>query len=163
MVNIISIIQPLIARKEGNTRVMDPNIFIDDDGQAYLYFGNNGLRLVKLKEDMITRDGEISTLDVKNFHEGVWVFKRKGLYYVTYPSYFNKKANLLEYSVGKSPYGPFEHKGVIIDNNSRNVHHSIVEIKGKWYLFYHIEGPSPYERRVCVEYLNLMRMAQLSQ
>lgn len=146
--------KPLIARKEGNTRVMDPNIFIDDDGQAYLYFGNNGLRVVKLKEDMIIRDGEISTLDVKNFHEGVWVFKRKGLYYVTYPSYFNKKANLLEYSVGKTPYGPFEHKGVIIDNNSRNVHHSIVEIKGKWYLFYHIEGPSAYERRVCVENLN---------
>ena len=144
--------KPLIAKDEGGTRVMDPCIFIDDDAQAYLYFGQNQLCVVKLKPDMITRDGDIRQLPLTNFHEGIWVHKRKGLYYLSYPSYKgDMTANLLEYSIGKTPYGPFEYKGVIMDNRSRNVHHSIVEFKGQWYLFYHVQGPSPYERRVCME------------
>ena len=146
--------KPLIERDEGNTTVIDPCIFIDDDGQAYLYFGQDALRVVKLKNDMITKDGEIVEITATNFHEGAWMHKRNGLYYLSYPS--NKGdniANLLEYSIGKTPYGPFEYKGIIMDNRSRNVHHSIIEFNDKWYLFYHVQGPSPYERRVCLEYL----------
>ena len=143
--------RPLIARGEGGTRVMDPCIFIDDDGQAYLYFGQNALRVVKLKPDMVTRDGPIVALEVKRFHEGIWVHKRNGLYYLSYPSFENGRAAKMEYSIGRSPLGPFEHKGVILDNNSRNVHGSITEFRGQWYLFYHVQGPSPYERRVCLE------------
>ena len=145
--------KPLIGRNEAAVRSIDPNIFIDDDGQAYLYFGNDhdSLAVVKLKQDMITRDGPIQIITVKNFHEGIWVHKRAGLYYFSYPSYRGDMvANLMEYSVAKSPLGPFEYKGVILDNRSRNVHGSIVEFKGKWWLFYHIAGPSAYERRVCV-------------
>jgi hypothetical protein len=59
----------------------------------------------------------------------------------------------MEYSMAKSPLGPFDYQGVILDNHSRNVHGSITEFKGQWYLFYHVAGPSPYERRVCVERL----------
>lgn len=144
--------KPLIAKGEGGTTAMDPNIFIDDDGQAYLYYGQGQLCVVKLKQDMITKDGEITQIPLHNFHEGIWMHKRNGLYYLSYPSdKGDKVANLLEYSIGKTPYGPFEYKGIIIDNRSRNVHHSIVEFKGKWYLFYHVQGPSPYERRVCME------------
>lgn len=145
--------KPLIGRDVvPGIGVFDPNIFIDDDGQAYLYFGNSHdkLAVVKLKKDMITRDGPIQVLDVKNYHEGIWVHKRKGLYYLSYPSYVGDKiANLMEYSTAKGPLGPFEYKGVILDNRSRNVHGSIVEFKKKWWLFYHVQGPSPYERRVC--------------
>jgi len=119
-----------------------------------LYYGQNSLRLVKLKADMITKDVEIKTIPLHNFHEGIWMHKRNGLYYLSYPSDKGDKiANLLEYSIGKSPYGPFEYKGIIMDNRSRNVHHSIVKFKDKWYLFYHVQGPSPFERRVCVESL----------
>ena len=145
--------KPLIGRNEAGIRSIDPNIFIDDDGQAYLYFGNSHDRVavVKLKKDMITRDGPIQVLEVKNYHEGIWVHKRQGLYYFSYPSYKGDlTANLLEYSVAKSPTGPFEYKGVILDNRSRNVHGSITEFKGKWWLVYHVAGPSPYERRVCL-------------
>jgi arabinoxylan arabinofuranohydrolase len=145
--------KPLIGRNEAAVRSIDPNIFIDDDGQAYLYFGNDhdSLAVVKLKQDMITRDGPIQIITVKNFHEGIWVHKRASLYYFSYPSYRGDLvANLMEYSVAKSPLGPFEYKGVILDNRSRNVHGSIVEFKGKWWLFYHIAGPSAYERRVCL-------------
>jgi beta-xylosidase len=146
--------KPLIERNESNTRAIDPAIFIDDDSTVYLYFGQNALRVVKLKDDMITRDGKIMALEVTNFHEGAWMHKRKGLYYLTYPSYKGDKvANLLEYSIGESPLGPFRYKGVFFNNDSRNVHHSVIQIGDRWYLFYHIQGPTPYERRVCVEYL----------
>jgi beta-xylosidase len=146
--------KPLIAEGEGGAKAMDPCIFIDDGGQRYLYYGQNTLCVVKLKKDMISKEGPIQQLQVPNYHEGIWVHKKDGLYYLSYPSEKGDKvANLLEYSVGRSPLGPFEYKGVIMDNRSRNVHHSIVKIKDKWYLFYHVEGPSPYERRVCVEYL----------
>ncbi len=146
--------RPLIAAGEGGTRVIDPCVFIDDDGQAYLYFGQNSLKVVKLNSDMITRDGPIIEIPLENFHEGIWMHKRENLYYLSYPSdKGDMTANLLEYSIGKSPYGPFEYKGIILDNRSRNVHQSIVEFKNKWYLFYHVQGPSPYERRVCMELL----------
>jgi beta-xylosidase len=140
--------KPLIARGEGGTRAIDPNIFIDDDGQAYLFYGQNALRVVKMKEDMITRDGAIISVPLEKFHEGIWMHKRNGIYYLSYPSSDGNKASKLEYSTGKSVLGPFEYKGTIIDNNSRNIHGSITEFRGNWYLFYHIQGPSPYERRV---------------
>ncbi len=143
--------KPLIARMEAGIRSIDPNVFIDDDGQAYLYFGNSHGRVgvVKLKSDMVTRDGPIKVLELHNFHEGIWVHKRNGLYYFSYPSdRGDLVANLMEYSTAKSPTGPFEYKGVILDNRSRNVHGSIAEFKGQWWLFYHVAGPSAYERRV---------------
>jgi beta-xylosidase len=147
--------KPLVDRMEAgaDVRSIDPNIFIDDDGQAYLYFGNghDHVAVVKLKQDMITRDGPIQVLDLKNYHEGIWVHQRNGLYYFSYPSYRGDMvANLMEYSVAKSPLGPFQYKGVILDNHSRNIHGSITAFKGRWWLFYHVAGPSPYERRVCV-------------
>jgi beta-xylosidase len=146
--------RPLIARDEApGVRSIDPNIFLDDDGQAYLYWGNDHgkVAVVKLKPDMITRDGALQVLKLPNYHEGIWVHKRNGLYYFSYPSdKGDMVANLMEYSIAKSPLGPFEYKGVILDNRSRNVHGSITEYMGKWWLFYHVQGPSPYERRVCV-------------
>jgi beta-xylosidase len=153
--------KPLIGRDEiPGINVFDPNIFIDDDGQAYLYFGNSHdkLGVVKIKNDMITCDGPIQILDVKNYHEGIWVHKRHGLYYFSYPSYRGDKiANLMEYGVAKNPLGPVEYQGVIMDNRSRNIHGSIVEFKGKWWLFYHVAGPSAFERRVCVARLRYGR------
>ena len=146
--------KPLLQTNEGNTKTMDPCIFIDDDGKRYLYYGQNKLCVVKLKANMIEKDGDVKSLNVTNYHEGIYVHKRGNLYYLTYPSEKGDKvANLLEYSIGKSPLGPFEYKGVIMDNRSRNVHHSIIKIKNKWYIFYHVQSVSPSLRRVCVDYL----------
>ncbi|HDQ46430.1 MAG TPA: hypothetical protein ENN17_13180 [bacterium] len=147
---------PLIHRGESGTRVIDPCIFLDDDGQAYLYFGQNAPRVVRLNADMITRQDPIVPLEIENFHEGIWVHKYNGKYYVSYCSH-TKTGELhgkLAYGIGETPYGPFEYKGVFMDNGSRNVHHSIAEIAGEWILFYHVQGPSWYERRVCAEYLH---------
>lgn len=135
---------------------IDPCPFIDDDGQAYLYVGGySHLSMAKLKEDMITLDGSIEPVDMPNYHEGIWVHKRNGIYYASYPipNSNGKMANQLAYSMAKSPLGPWDYKGVILDNHSRNVHGSILEFKGQWYLIYHVAGLSAHERRVCVERL----------
>lgn len=151
--------KPLLARKTAGLYTIDPAVLLDDDGQAYLYFGNSSgkLGLAKLRPDMTSVDGDVQVLKVPHYHEGIWVHKHAGKYYFTYPSNVgDKTANLMEYSVAASPTGPFEHKGVILDNRSRNVHGSFVEFKGKTYAVYHIQGPSPYERRTYmdeVEYL----------
>jgi hypothetical protein len=146
---------PLIARNESKSVAMDPCVFIDEDGQAYLYFGQNQLFVVKLGADMVTRASPIAPLKVEHYHEGIWVHKRAGLYYFSYPSSLGDHvANLLEYSTAPTPTGPFTYRGVIMDNRSRNVHHSIIKVGERWLLFYHVQGPSPYERRVCVEDLS---------
>ena len=149
--------RPLINRGENGIFCIDPCPFVDDNGQAYLYFGNMNDRVgvVRLRPDMVTRDGPILLIDLPHYHEGIWVHKRDGYYYFSYPSHLGRKiANLMEYSMARSPLGPCEYKGVILDNDSRNVHGSIAAFKGRWYLFYHVQGPSPYERRVCVERLH---------
>lgn len=147
--------RPLIARDESGSKAMDPCVFLDEDGQAYLYYGQNQLFVVKLGGDMISRTSPLMALDVHNYHEGIWVHKRNGLYYFSYPSSKGDRiANLLEYSTAPTPTGPFTYRGVIMDNRSRNVQHSIIQVGDRWLLFYHVQGPSPYERRVCVEDLS---------
>ncbi len=147
--------KPLARKGEAGIRYMiDPNVFIDDDGQAYLFIGGaRQLGVVKLKADMITRDGSIQLLDMPKFYEGVWVHKRNGIYYASYPTRESQKtmANVMVYSMSKSPLGPWDYKGEIIDNHSPNVHGSITEFKGQWYLFYHYAAsPEKRERQTCM-------------
>lgn len=147
---------PLIKRGEAGIRYcIDPCIFIDDDGQAYLFFGGGRkIGVVKLKAAMITRDGPIQVLNMPGYYEGIWIHKHDGTYYASYPTRAQGKgnmANVMVYSTARNPLGPFEFKGPILDNHSENIHGSITEFKGRWYLFYHVAGPSMRERRVCVE------------
>lgn len=150
--------KPLIQANEAGIVAFDPCIFIDDDHTPYLYYGGHQtVGVVRLNDDLLSRDGEIKKLDLKGYSEGIWVHKRKGIYYFSYPSRIERNGQinqLLVYSTSTTPYGPFEYKGVILDNKSRNSHHSIVNFNNQWYLFYHVQGPSGHERRVCVEYLN---------
>lgn len=151
--------EPLVKQDEGGIRYMiDPNVFVDDDGQAYLFVGGaRQLGVVKLKADMITRDGPLQRVEMPGFYEGVWIHKRGDFYYASYPTRPESKesrANVMLYSMAKNPLGPWEPKGPLLDNNSLNVHGSIVEFHGRWHLFYHVEGPSHWERRVCVEELS---------
>lgn len=144
--------KPLIKSNEADILWMiDPCVFIDDDGQAYLYVGGaNKLAVVKLKEDMITRDGPVQLLDMEGYYDGIWVHKRNGIYYASYPTRSSgQQTNKMVYSMAGNPLGPFEFKGEIIDNHSPNVHGSITKFKDKWYLFYHVAGPGNWERHVC--------------
>jgi hypothetical protein len=129
-------------------RGIDPSVLIDKDGTAYLYYSMNRIFVAKLKGSMLELDSApkvIANLPTKGLLEGPFVFERNGIYYLTYPHVENKTERL-EYAVGKSPLGPFEQAGVIMDESASGCwtnHHSIVEYKGQWYLFYHDKDLSP--------------------
>lgn len=113
---------------------IDPAVFINDDGQAYLYMGQLVVNAVKLNEDMISYEDSVYHLEgTPHFFEAIWMHKYNGKYYLSYSG-----NGEIQYCMSDNPLGPFEYKGVIIGKvNSGTNHHSIVEYKGKWYLFYH--------------------------
>lgn len=135
---------------------IDPTVMIDDDGQAYLFWGNTVCNYVKLKENMIEFDGPIQTIDLPNFTEAPWIHKRKGWYYLSYAYQFPEK---IAYAMSKSINGPWEYKGILneVAGNSNTNHQSIIEFKGKDYFIYH-NGSIPthggsFRRSVCVDRL----------
>ncbi|MGA2176497.1 MAG: family 43 glycosylhydrolase [Verrucomicrobiota bacterium] len=129
-------------------RGIDPCVFIDKDGQAYLYTSMNRIFVAKLKENMLELDSQlqaITNLPGRGLLEGPFVFERNGIYYLTYP-HVQTTLERLEYSTSTNPMGPFKQTGVIKDESPDGcwtVHHSIVEYKGRWYLFYHDKDLSP--------------------
>ena len=144
--------------------LIDPNVFIDDDGQAYFYHGGgqkgHPCKGGKLKDNMMEIDGEMKLMDgLEQFHEGPFVFKRSGIYYMIYPDRHREGGvfgNNMHYAVSSNPLGPWEHKGIILDPTGiLTSHGSVVEFKGQWYLFYHngaLSGKSNL-RSVCVDKL----------
>ncbi len=127
---------------------IDPNILIDQDGQAYIYWSMGQIFVARLKENMLELDSEplaIPGLPQKGLKEGPWVFERNGNYYLTFPHVENKTERL-EYAMGGHPMGPFTMTGVIMDELPSGCwtnHQSITEYKGQWYLFYHDKDLSP--------------------
>ncbi len=151
---------------------IDPCVFIDDDGQAYLFVGQNTVCCIKLNEDMISYDGEVHIIEgVFEFFEAVWVHKYNGKYYMSYSDGpFSGHDPRIAYCTADSPLGPYTYQGVILGPvNSGTNHHSIVEYKGEWFLFYHtadlsrknlnveahpeMERICSVRRSVCVEHL----------
>lgn len=123
-----------------NRDFIDPAVFIDDDGQAYLFVGQNTVCCIKLNDDMISYDGKVHIIEgVKDFFEAVWVHKRGDTYYMSYSDGpFHGHQPQIAYCTAKSPLGPYNYQGVILDPvNSGTNHHSIVNYKGQDYLFYH--------------------------
>ena len=151
-----------------NRDFIDPAIFIDDDGSAYLFAGQNTVNAIKLNPDMVSYDGKVHIIEgTDKFFEATWVHKYKGKYYLSYSSVDGK----ILYAMSDSIFGPYQCKGAILDEvNSGTNHHSIAEYKGKWYLFYHNSdlyyknnpgekqvldwnGKNPFRRSICVDYL----------
>ncbi|MBF9140742.1 family 43 glycosylhydrolase [Hymenobacter properus] len=137
--------QPLPIK---NVRGIDPNVFIDKDGQAYLYWSQGNIYGARLKPNMLELAEEPKTLGelpTKGLKEGPYVFERKGIYYLTYPHVANKTERL-EYATSTSPLGPFTVKGVIMDESPTGCwtnHHSLLQFNNQWYLFYHHNDLSP--------------------
>jgi hypothetical protein len=129
-------------------RGIDPNVFIDKDGQAYLYWSQGNIYGAKLKENMIELASDpvvLQSLPAKGLKEGPYMFERNGIYYMTYPHVENK-IERIEYATGNTPLGPFEFAGVIMDESPVGCwtnHHSILPFKGQWYIFYHSNDYSP--------------------
>lgn len=139
---------------------IDPAVFIDDDGQAYLYFGNPELWYVKLNRDMISYSGEIMQEPTKpaNYQEGPWFYKHGGHYYMAYASTCCPEG--IGYAMSDSPTGPWKYQGHIVkpDPRSTGNHPGIVDYKGGSYVFgfnYKLNFAATdkhHERRsICVE------------
>ena len=162
---------------------IDPCVLIDDDGQAYLYWSGMGIRGARLKANMLELDGELQEVRMprregmlemppmkvggqsmeglpEGFKEGPFAFKRDGLYYLTFP-WVRKEGGTetLAYAMSQSPLGPWDFKGIIMAEHANRCwtnHHSLMEYKGQWYLFYHTNFFSPKDdkrRSVCIEKL----------
>lgn len=135
---------------------IDPTVWIDDDGQAYLFWGNTVCYYAKLKENMIELDGPILTVDLPNFTEAPWIHKKGDWYYLSYAYQFPEK---IAYAMSKSVTGPWEFKGILneVAGNSNTNHQAIIEFKGNDYFIYHTGGIQPhggsYRRSVCVDKL----------
>lgn len=142
---------------------IDPAVLIDDDGQAYYYWGQGKPKVAKLKENMTEIDESTIThpLDEKGniaFHEGSSIRKIGNLYYLVFADDSrDNRPTCLGYAIGKSPMGPFTYKGVIIDNvdcdpSSWNNHGSIEKFKEQWYVFYHRSTNNSQKfRKACIE------------
>jgi len=185
--------QPQPEPIEGSYSI-DPAVFIDDDGSAYLYFGGiwggqlqewpgnqhdpHGKeptegpainpRIAKLTDDMLAFAGVVSEIQIhdekgapisaddhdRRFFEAAWMHKKDGLYYF---SYSTGDTHYLVYATGTNPRGPFTYQGRILEPViGWTTHHSIVEHKGRWFLFHHdssLSGGKNYLRSVKVKEL----------
>ncbi len=163
---------PLVQADFGN---IDPTVFIDDDGQAYLYWGNPNCFYVKLNKDMISYEGEIHAVPMKPesfgrregnpkratlYEEAPWLYKRKGAYYLFYAG--GPIPEHLAYATSNSPEGPWKYGGTVMakEGGSFTNHPGIVDFRGKTYLFYHdasLPGGSGFTRSVCVREMDFGR------
>lgn len=122
---------------------IDPGLFVDDNGAAYLYFAGGGtLQVARLRDDMMALTSPVQNvihLPSEGYKEGPFLFKRDSIYYFTFP-HAPSGSEEIAYAMGTSPTGPFTYKGKIMDRWTDGCwtnHHSIVEYKGLWYMFYH--------------------------
>ncbi|MBU3011344.1 family 43 glycosylhydrolase [Polaribacter vadi] len=141
---------------KGLKSLIDPCVFTDDDGQSYLFIGGEGDPTgYKLKENMMEIEGKPHSIKgLDGFREGLWMFKRKGKYYIIYPDDFPKR-NKMRYAISDNIYGPYECKGVFVDSTDIiTMHGSVVEFKDQWYVFYHngnLSGGIATNRSMCFD------------
>ena len=157
--------KPLVYSGHGD---IDPTVFIDDDGQAYLYWGNPNLYYVKLNEDMVSYSGEINKVPLTTesfgvrtkddrptqYEEGPWLYKRNDLYYLVFAA--GPISEHISYSTSSSPTGPWTFRSIVMptQGGAFTNHPGVCDYKGNSYFFYHnaaLPGGGGFTRSVCVE------------
>ena len=156
--------RPLVENNE-----IDPTVFIDDNGQAYLYWGNPNLWYVRLNTDMISYSGSVTQIPLTTagfgtrtgntsrptlYEEGPWVYKRNGVYYNVFAA--KCCSEFIGYSTASSPTGPWTYRGTVMptQGSSFTNHPGIIDYAGNSYFFYHngaLPGGGGYTRSVAVE------------
>jgi len=159
--------KPLISRTDPGveqvTWLFDPAVFVDDDGQGYIYFGGgipegehvmpNTARVMKLGDDMVSLVGRAEVIPAPYMFENSGINKVNGLYYYTYCSNFiegqrgvnDPPPGQIAYMVSENPMGPWEYKGTILKNPGYffdvggNNHHAIFEFENQYYIAYHAQ------------------------
>jgi len=141
---------PLIGRFAHGAQPIDQDVFLDDDGQAYLYYGGwKHCNVVKLNRDLTSlgtfeEGSTFREITPPGYVEGALMFKRRGTYYLmwseggwTGPDY------RVSYAMARSPVGPFTRRGTILVQNpaiaTGSGHNTVVNVPGTddWYIFYH--------------------------
>ena len=160
---------------DGNWDYIDPTVMLDDDGQAYLCWGNPRIYFCKLNKDMVSIDGKIENIPqdensfggpsfrdrqkgVKykdSYTEGPWLMKRNKNYYLVYAA--GGVPEHIAYSMAKKPFGPWKYMGEIMplsNTGSFTNHCGVADFKGHSYFFYHT-GKLPkgggFDRSVAIE------------
>jgi hypothetical protein len=149
---------------------IDPTVWIDDDGQAYLMWGNPDLYYAKLNSDMISISGSPVKVTLTTagfgarrsgtnsrstaFEEGPWIYKRNGRYYLVYAA--NCCSEDIRYATAPTITGPWTYGGLVMAaaGASFTNHPGVIDFNGTSYFFYHngaLPGGSGYTRSVCVE------------
>lgn len=135
---------------------IDPAVFVDKDGQAYLFWGNTVLHYAKLKANMTELDGPVQTIKLPFYTEAPWVHQHNGWYYLSYAYQFPEKT---AYARSKSITGPWQYMGILneIAGNSNTNHQAVIDYKGKSYFIYHNGALQPhggsFRRSVCIDEL----------
>lgn len=172
--------KPLI---QGRLADIDPTVFVDDDGQAYLLWGNPVCYYVKLNEDMISfddeiksfpntieafgkREGEANPRRPTTYEEGPWLYKRNNLYYLFFAA--GPISEHIGYSTGNSPTGPWTYQGKVMPTQGKSFtnHPGVIDYKGKTYFFYHngaLPGGNGFNRSVCVQELQFNKDGTIIQ
>jgi len=160
--------EPLVWQKE-HWNDIDPSVFTDEDGQAYMYWGNPHTYWARLNDDMISLKDTITQLPhIPNYQEGPWIYKRNlgshlspltSKYYLAFASTCCPEA--LGYAMSDKPTGPWEWKGYIMrpTQRDRGNHPGICDYKGHSYIFgqnydlMHLDTYVHHERRTvtCAE------------
>jgi hypothetical protein len=156
--------RPLVENGE-----IDPTVFIDDNGQAYLYWGNPNLWYVRLNTDMISFSGGPTQIPLTTagfgtrtgnpsrptlYEEGPWVFKRNGLYYLVFAA--ECCSEFIGYSTSPGPVGPWTYRGTVMPRQGASFtnHPGVIDFSGNSYFFYHngaLPGGGGFTRSVAVE------------
>ena len=160
---------------DGSWDYIDPTVFIDDDGQAYLYWGNPHIYYAKLNDDMVSLKGEVGRIEQTiggfgapepklrdkatkykdSYVEGPWISKRNGKYRLLYAA--GGVPEHISYSVADTPVGPWKYAGEIMplqNTGSFTNHCGLADYKGRSYFFYHtgkLQGGGGFGRSVAVE------------
>lgn len=156
--------RPLVENGE-----IDPHAFVDDDGQAYLYWGNPNLWYVRLNADMTSFSGGPTQIPLTTagfgarsgntsrptlYEEGPWVYKRNGTYYNVFAA--ECCSEFIAYSTAPGPTGPWTYRGTVMprQGSSFTNHPGVIDFNGNSYFFYHngaLPGGGGYTRSVAVE------------
>jgi arabinoxylan arabinofuranohydrolase len=136
---------------------IDPVVFVDPSGQAYIYWGNTVLKYAKLKANMIELDGPVVTVGgIDSYTEAPYLHQHNGTYYLSFAHRFPED---LAYMTGPSATGPWTPRGVFMDANSdvKTIHQAIIDFNNKSYIFYHnaaLPTGGEFRRSVAVEELH---------
>ncbi len=141
---------------------IDPGVFVDEDGQAYLVYGSFGRMVtVALGDDMISLKGDLIERAPQGFFEAPYLTKREGVYYLVFAAGVNPAT--IDYATSNSPLGPWQYRGRILDampglpgEDAPTSHPAIAEFAGQWYLAYHLSnspGGGTYRRQVALDKL----------